>query len=146
ARSEFEKGGSSLTAGNLLRTSADTGQNVGAGAMSFSALALVADAPPELIVDASVGTGGSPSGVAVSGDKVFVTNQATGTVTAYKKSDYSVLATVPVGASPSAVVVNSAGTRAYVANSAAGTVTVINTADYSKVATIKVGTTPSALA
>ena len=65
ARSEFETGGSSLTAGNLLRTSADTGQDVGAGAMSFSTLALVADAPPQLIVDASVGTGGSPSGVAV---------------------------------------------------------------------------------
>ena len=33
---------------------------------------------PQLIVDGSVGTGGSPSGVAVSGDKVFVTNQVSG--------------------------------------------------------------------
>ena len=106
-----------------MRTSADTGEDPGADAMAFSALALAADEQPELVVDGSVGTGGSPSGVAVSGDKVYVTNQAAGTMTVYKRSDNSVLATVPVGASPSAVVVNSAGTRAYVANSTAGTVT-----------------------
>ena len=91
-------------------------------------------------------TGGSPSGVAVTSDKVYVTNQAAGTMTVYKKSDNTVLATVNVGASPSAIVVNTAGTRAYVANSTAGTVTVINTTDYSVAATIKVGNTPSSLA
>ena len=42
-------------------------------------------------------------------------------------ADNSVLATVPVGASPTAVVVNTAGTRAYVTNSTANTVSVINT-------------------
>ena len=146
ARSQFGSSGSSLTDGNLLRTSADTGEDAGADAMTFSALALAADREPALIVDGSVGTGGSPSGVAVSGDKVYVTNQAAGTMTVYKRSDNSVLATVPVGASPSAVVVNSAGTRAYVANSAAGTVTVINTANYSVVTSIKVGVSPSSLA
>ena len=139
ARSQFGSSRSSLTAGNLLRTSADTGEDAGADAMMFSALAVAADPEPALIVDGSVGTGGAPSGVAVSGDKVYVTNQAAGTMTVLNRSDNSVLATVPVGASPSAVVVNSAGTRAYVANSTAGTVTVINTANYSVVTSIKVG-------
>ena len=146
ARREFESGGSSLTAGTLLRTSADTGQDTGADAMMFSALALAADAPPALIIDGSVATGASPSGVAVSGDKVYVTNQGAGTLTVYNRSDNSVLATVPVGASPSAVVVNSVGTRAYVANSAAGTVSVINTANNSVMTNIKVGVSPSSLA
>ena len=141
ARSQFGSSSSSLTEGNLLRASADTGEDVGAGVM-----ALAAADEPALIVDGSVGTGGSPSGVAVTSDKVYVTNQAAGTMTVYKKSDNSVLATVPVGASPSAVVVNSAGTRAYVANSTANTVTVINTANYAVVATVKVGINPSSLA
>ena len=146
ARSQFGSSGSSLTDGNLLRTSADTGEDAGADAMTFSALAVAADPEPALIVDGSVGTGGAPSGVAVSGDKVYVTNQAAGTMTVLKRSDNSVLATVPVGASPSAVVVNSAGTRAYIANSTAGTVTVINTANYSVVTSVKVGLTPTSLA
>ena len=65
ARSEFGTGSSSLTDGNLLRTSADTGEDVGADALAISALAFAVEAQPELIVDGSVGTGGSPSGVAV---------------------------------------------------------------------------------
>ena len=122
------------------------GQASVTSAVTVKVLPAPAGGQPGLIVDGSVGTGGSPSGVAVSGDKVYVTNQAAGTMTVYKRSDNSVLATVPVGASPSAVVVNSAGTRAYVANSTAGTVTVINTTDYSVVTTIKVGSTPTSLA
>ena len=146
ARREVGSDTSSLTADTLLRTSADTGEDTGADAMMFSALALAADAPPALIIDGSVATGASPSGVAVSGDKVYVTNQGAGTLTVYNRSDNSVLATVPVGASPSAVVVNSVGTRAYVANSAAGTVSVINTANNSVMTNIKVGVGPSSLA
>ena len=113
-------------------------------AVTVKVLPAPAGGQPGLIVDGSVATGGSPSGVAVSGDKVYVTNQSAGTMTVYKRSDIRWLATVAVGASPSAVVVNSAGTRAYVANSTAGTVTVINTTNYSVVTSIKVGTAPSA--
>ena len=97
---------------------------------------------PHLVVDASLGTGSSPSGVAVSGDKILVTNQAAGTMTVYRKSDNAVLATVNVGGSPSAVVVNSAGTRVYVANSSTGQVNVIDTSTYTPVANVKAGTTP----
>ena len=67
-------------------------------------------------------------------------------MTVYRKSDNAVLATVNVGASPTAVVVNSVGTRAYVANSGAGTVTVYDTSTYGQVASIKVGLSPSSLA
>jgi YVTN family beta-propeller protein len=69
ARNEFGSGGSSLTDGNLLRTSPDTGQDVGAAA----ALALNSGGQTGLVVDGSAVTGGSPSGVVVSGDRVFVT-------------------------------------------------------------------------
>ena len=105
------------------------GQASVTSAVTVKVLPAPAGGQPGLIVDGSVATGGSPSGVAVTSDKVYVTNQAAGTMTVYKKSDNTVLATVNVGASPSAIVVNTAGTRAYVANSTAGTVTVINTTD-----------------
>ncbi len=98
-----------------------------------------------LVITGAVGTGGSPSGVAVSGGKAYVTNPATGTMTVVNLADNSVLATVPVGASPTAVVVNTAGSRAYVTNSTAGTVTVINTTNNWVVKTIKVGPTRAVL-
>ena len=63
----------------------------------MTVLPVPASSQPQLVVDGSVGTGGSPSGVAVSGDKVFVTNQVAGTMTVYRKSDNSVLATVNGG-------------------------------------------------
>ena len=142
ARNEFRSGGSSLTDGNLLRTSPDTGEDVGASA----AVALNSGGQTGLVVDGSLITGGSPSGVAVSGDRVFVTNQSAGTMTVYKQVGSFGVGDGECGGSPTAVVVNSAGTRAYVANSSAGQVTVIDTTNYSSVASIKAGSAPSALA
>ena len=147
ARRQFEPSTDPLTAGNLLRTSADTAEDVGADATTFSALALPAGVEQQnLVVTGAVGTGASPSGVAVSGGKAYVTNATNGTMTVVNLADNAVLATVPVGASPTAVVVNTAGTRAYVTNSTAGTVTVINTTNNSVVKTITVGANPSGLA
>ena len=115
-------------AGNLLRTSVDTGESTDGDVTAFSALALAAGIEQQnLVTTGAVGTGGSPSGVAVSGGKAYVTNQATGTMTVVNLADNSVLATVPVAASPTAVLLNSAGSRAYVTNSTAGTVTVRST-------------------
>ena len=102
--------------------------------------------PAAMVTGASVGTGGSPSGVAVSGGKAYVTNQAAGTMTVINLADNTVLATVPVGASPTAVVVNSAGTRAYITNSTAGTVRVIDTTNNTLVKTITVGANPNSMA
>ena len=146
ARRQFEPSTDPLTAGNLLRTSADTTEDVGADATTFSALALPAGVEQQnLVVTGAVGTGASPSGVAVSGGKAYVTNATNGTMTVVNLADNAVLATVPVGASPTAVVVNT-GTRAYVTNSTAGTVTVINTTNNSVVKTITVGANPAGLA
>ena len=139
------QGRQSATQDGFVVTVSD-GQATVTSAVTVTVLPLPVSNQPHLVVDASVGTGGSPSGVAVSGDKVFVTNQSAGTMTVYRKSDNAVLATVNVGGSPSAVVVNSAGTRAYVANSSTGQVNVIDTSTYTSVANVKAGTTPSALA
>ena len=146
ARRQFEPKPQSLTDANLLRTSEETGEDVGADAATFSALALAPGEQQNLVPAGAVGTGVQPSGVAVSGGKAYVTNATSGTMTVINLANNSVLATVPVGASPTAVVVNSAGTRAYVTNSTAGTVTVINTTNNSLVKTITVGANPSSLA
>ena len=143
ARGQFKFQTASLSADNLLRTYADTGQDADTMA---SALALSATEQPTLVSTGAVGTGASPSGVAVSGGKAYVTNATSGTMTVINLADNSVLATVPVGVSPTAVVVNSAGTRAYITNSTAGTVTVINTTNNTLVKTITVGANPSSLA
>ena len=112
ARGQFKPETASLTAwGNLLRVSADTGEGADT---TLSALALSATEQPNLVSAGVVGTGGSPSGVAVSGGKAYVTNQAAGTMTVINLADNTVLATVPVGASPTAVVAQGlAGTGAY---------------------------------
>ena len=146
ARRQFEPKPQLLTDANLLRTSEETGEDADSDPAAFAAVALAVDEEPTLVPGGTVGTGQTPSGLAVSGGKAYVTNAAAGTMTVVNLANNSVLATVPVGASPSAVVVNSAGTRAYIANSTANTVTVINTTNNSLVKTIKVGTNPTNLA
>lgn len=102
--------------------------------------------PADIVAGGTATTGGRPSGLAVSGNRAYVTNASDGTMTVVNLADNSVLATVPVGVSPTAVVVNSAGTRAYVTNGTAGTVTVVNTTNNTVVKTIKVGANPTSLA
>ena len=58
----------------------------------------------------------------------------------------TVIATITVGASPSAVALNPGGNTAYVTNAGAGTVSVIDIATNTVTATIKVGTNPSDIA
>ena len=74
----------SVTQDSFVVTVSD-GQATATSTVTVAVLALPTNNQPQLIVDGSVGTGGSPSGVAVSGDKVFVTNQAAGTLTVYRK-------------------------------------------------------------
>jgi YVTN family beta-propeller protein len=57
-----------------------------------------------------------------------------------------VVATIPVGASPTQTAVDHAGARAYVANTGSDSISVIDTSSNSVIATILVGDQPSALA
>ena len=107
---------------------------------------LAAAASPELVGDGSVATQSSPSGVAISGNRAYVTNRGAGTVSVIDLASKTVIATVTVGAAPSAVAVKPDGTRAYVTNGGAGTVSVIDTTTNTVVSTIKVGTNPSDIA
>ena len=61
--------------------------------------------PADIVAGGTAATGGTPSGLAVSGGKAYVTNATVRTVSVVDLADNSVLATVPVGASPTAVAV-----------------------------------------
>ena len=60
----------SATQDSFVVTVSD-GQASATSTVTVAVLALPTNNQPQLIVDGSVGTGGSPSGVAVSGDKVL---------------------------------------------------------------------------
>ena len=124
-----------------------------------SAMDTIAGAQPQLEVTGSIPAGSSPSGVNVGllGNKLYITNRDTDTVTVVDRTTGAVIATIAVGDAPSAVdatlTISSppfSGTsqwiyQAYVANSGSGTVTVLDSTD-SVIATVKVGTNPVAVA
>ena len=102
--------------------------------------------PTAVGAPSSVGVGSNPSGVAVSGSRVFVVNSSANTLTVYDTANNNALVrTVNVGASPSAVVVSSDGSTAWVANTGGSTVSRINTATW-QVSTVNVGSAPRGLA
>jgi YVTN family beta-propeller protein/VCBS repeat-containing protein len=80
----------------------------------------------------------SPSAVATTSNRAYVTNRGTGTVTVFDTIDDTVVATYQAGAAPDGVAVKSDGTRLYVASSANNTVTVIDTATGNVKATLAV--------
>lgn len=75
---------------------------------------------------------------------IYVANQGSNTVSVIRKSDNSVVATIPVGEEAYGVasVVISGTTYIYVANTKSNTVSVINTTSNSVIATIPVGVKP----
>jgi YVTN family beta-propeller protein len=77
---------------------------------------------------------------------IYVANSASGNVTVIDGSTDTVAATVPAGASPSAVAVNPQTNKIYVANSTDDTLTVIDGSTNAVVATPSTGSTPIALA
>jgi YVTN family beta-propeller protein/VCBS repeat-containing protein len=92
-----------------------------------------------------------------SGDRVYVTNMSSvGTVSVIDADPThatynTVVATIPVGASPSEVAIGPDGTRAYVVNETSGTVSVIDTDPVSVhyntvIATIALGSSPTGVA
>ncbi|CRK52669.1 conserved hypothetical protein [Rhodococcus sp. RD6.2] len=91
--------------------------------------------------------GSNPAGVALAGDKAYVTNQSAKTVSVIDAGN-TVIATVNVGTTPTGVAANPTGTRVYVTNSGNNSVSVIDTAKNQVVATVGtgLGSAPSAVA
>ena len=98
-----------------------------------------------LQVDQSTTVGSTPTGVAVSGNKVYIANRASKTVSVLDSTN-TVIATVPVGTAPTGVAANPNGKWVYVANNGSNNVSVIDTATNKVVSTITVGTSPTAVA
>lgn len=82
------------------------------------------------------------TGLAHAGPFAYISNRDSNNVSVIDTATNTVVATVPVGASPEGVAVNRASTFAYVANKNA--VSVIDTATNTVVATVPVGKRPSA--
>lgn len=82
----------------------------------------------------------------VNPPRLYVVNENSNSVSVIDTATNTVVATVPVGASPLSVVVNPAGTRVYVANSGNNNVSVIDTSTNTIVVTVSVGSTPYGVA
>jgi YVTN family beta-propeller protein len=100
---------------------------------------------------AEVPVGVNPWCVAITPDnqKVYVTNQGSGTVSVISASSRTVIKTIGVGTEPFGCVLNPTGSRLYVANFSSESVSVINTATDTVFSTIKLGlqtTKPRSLA
>ena len=86
------------------------------------------------------------AGAALAQTRGYVTNSHDNTVSVIDTATTSVIATVPVGSSPSAVAVTPNGGFAYVLNQFGNTVSVISAASNTVVATVPVGTSPNGIA
>ncbi len=81
-----------------------------------------------------------------SAQKAYVTNTSAGTVSVIDATSLTVVATIPVGASPGRLAVVPDGARILVANSGSDTLSVLDATTDAVVATIAVGDGPSSLA
>jgi len=89
---------------------------------------------------------GFGAGAALAQPRGYVTNSQDNTVSVIDATTASVIATVPVGSSPSAVAVTPNGRFAYVTNQFSNTVSVISAASNTVVATVPVAISPRAIA
>ena len=114
---------------------------------------------PAVFANTTAGTTGTnPYGVTVVGNRAYVANQGTNTVTVLDTSNAAaptLVRTITVGSAPTGLVASPDGSKVYVANRTSGTVSVINTAtntvvDINTATTtidsIKVGSQPEFLA
>lgn len=88
---------------------------------------------------------GAPSSMAVSGNLLYVTSLASGTVAVLNESTWTTVATIAVGVNPDAMAFSPVNGFLYVTNSGSDNVTAINTTSMQTVANITVGTTPENL-
>ena len=86
------------------------------------------------------------AGTVLAQTRGYVTNAQSNTVSVIDTTTASVIATVPVGLSPSSVAVTPNGRFAYVTNQQSNTVSVISAATNTVVATVPVGVGPSSIA
>jgi len=86
------------------------------------------------------------AGAALAQTRGYVTNAQSNTVSVIDTTTASVIATIPVGSSPSSVAVTPNGRFAYVTNQQSNTVSVISAATNTVIATVPVGVAPSAIA
>jgi YVTN family beta-propeller protein len=103
----------------------------------------------ELVKLDEVAVGREPICVAVAdGQKAWVTNSASGTVSVIKRvsTGYRVIKEIPVGDEPRGCVLNEKGTRLLVANHTDGSVSIIDTKTDRVIGTVPVGGNPAALA
>ncbi|ULE31581.1 Ig-like domain-containing protein [Mycobacterium sp. IDR2000157661] len=121
------------------------------GQTASTSIVRVAVSPANLSVATNAGqTGYLPGGVAVIGDRAYVANQGSNTVSVIDISTPApvLLATIPVGWRPTAVAAGTAdGSRIYVTNSWSHTVSVIDTSAPTPtvIATIPVGYGPTGI-
>src|ERR1700683_141351 len=96
----------------------------------------------------AAGDQGAPGGGAVhpAAGQIYDANNGSASVTVFSGASENVVATIPVGTTPSAIAVDALTNTIYVANSGSGNVSVISGATNTVIATVTVGTTPSAMA
>ena len=106
-----------------------------------------ADSLPGVISTIQLPAGAHPYAVAVNEvtNKIYVTDDATNTVTVINGENNTIAATLSVGTFPVGLQVNSATNRIYVANRNSNTVSVINGSKDTIVATVNVGNLPTRL-
>ena len=106
------------------------------------------DGTRTLLPGNAIPVGAIPSGVAASpnGDRLYVTNHGSSSVSVIDTSTGAVVATVHVGAGPYGIAVTPDGKHAYVADNGSRDVDVIDTTTNTVTATVPVGTGPYGVA
>ena len=94
----------------------------------------------------SINVGSDPNGVAIVGNRAYVANGASDTVSVIDVNTQQILATIPLGHTPTYVVANPDGERAYVSNRDSNSVSIISTATNWVTHTIAVGSRPQGVA
>jgi len=90
--------------------------------------------------------GQTPEGIAVAFGEIYITNDASNSVSVYREIDFQPLATIPTGGSPISVAVSPDGASAIIGNDLDATATIVNTGTNSVRATVPVGTNPAGVA
>lgn len=90
--------------------------------------------------------GATPEGIFVGFGEVYITNDASNSVSVYREIDFQPLATIPTGGGPLSVAVSPDGKSAIVGNDHDGTATLINTGVNTVRATVPVGSNPAGIA
>ena len=103
------------------------------------------DTTTDLVID-ELDAGDTPEGVFVGNGEVYVTNDATESVSVYREIDFQPIATLPTGAGPLSVALSPDGKSAVVGNDDAGTVTILDAGVHTVRGTSTVGSNPAGIA